>query len=45
VIEPNHRVGYDLDHDRQRYYLSPEGVVVIPSGKISQAKRAFSESD
>ncbi len=45
VIEPNHRVGYDLDHDRQHYSLSPEGVVVIPSGKIRQAKRAFSESD
>jgi glucose-1-phosphate adenylyltransferase len=45
VIEAGRRVGYEPDHDRQRYYVSPDGVVVIPSGKISQAKRAFSESD
>jgi glucose-1-phosphate adenylyltransferase len=45
VLEAHHCVGYEPEQDRRRYVVSPGGVVVIPSGKISQAKRAFSESD
>jgi glucose-1-phosphate adenylyltransferase len=28
------KIGYDLDKDRQRFYVSDEGVVVIPKGEI-----------
>lgn len=28
------RIGYDLDKDRNRFYVSDEGIVVIPKGEI-----------
>jgi glucose-1-phosphate adenylyltransferase len=28
------RIGYDLDNDRNRFYVSDEGIVVIPKGEI-----------
>lgn len=28
------RIGYDLDKDRKRFYVSDEGIVVIPKGEI-----------
>ena len=30
IIPPNTTIGYDLDEDKKRYTVSPEGVVVIP---------------
>lgn len=32
VIPPKTTIGYDLKKDRKRFYVSPEGVVVIPKG-------------
>ncbi len=28
------RIGYDLEKDRQRFFVSDEGIVVIPKGEI-----------
>jgi glucose-1-phosphate adenylyltransferase len=33
VIEAGARIGYDLDADRQRYHVTPSGIVVVPEGK------------
>ena len=30
------KIGYDLDKDRKRFYVSEDGVVVIPKGEILQ---------
>jgi glucose-1-phosphate adenylyltransferase len=32
VIPPNTTIGYDLKKDKKRFYVSPEGVVVVPKG-------------
>jgi len=45
VIEANTRIGHDPESDKKNYSVSPNGIVVVPPGEISQAKRAFSESD
>lgn len=34
VIPPNSVIGYDLKKDRKRFYVSPEGIVVIPKRAI-----------
>ena len=31
-IPPGTTIGYDLEEDRQRFFVSPKGVVVIPKG-------------
>jgi glucose-1-phosphate adenylyltransferase len=28
------KIGYDLENDRKKFYLSEEGIVVIPKGEI-----------
>jgi len=28
------RIGYDLEKDRQRFFVSDEGIVVIPKGEV-----------
>jgi len=28
------KIGYDLEKDRKRFYVSDEGIVVIPKGEI-----------
>lgn len=33
VIEPGTRIGYDADADRQRYVVTPSGIVVVPAGR------------
>ncbi len=33
-IPPGMKIGYDLDKDRERFYVSDEGIVVIPKGEI-----------
>jgi glucose-1-phosphate adenylyltransferase len=33
TIEAGCRVGYDLDEDRRRYYVTDSGLVVIPKGR------------
>jgi len=33
-IPPNTEIGYDLEKDRQRFPVSPEGVVVVPKGTV-----------
>ena len=33
-IEPGRVIGYDLAADRERYHVSPGGVVVIPRGDV-----------
>jgi glucose-1-phosphate adenylyltransferase len=37
VIEPGARIGVDPDQDRERFTISPGGVVVIPKGARVQA--------
>ena len=32
VIPPKTTIGYDLKKDRKRFYVSPEGIVVVPKG-------------
>lgn len=34
VVPPNSVIGYDLKKDRKRFYVSPEGIVVIPKRAI-----------
>lgn len=34
VIPPDTVIGYDLEHDRERFYVSPDGVVVVPKGAV-----------
>jgi len=28
------KIGYDLENDRKKFYVSEEGVVVIPKGEV-----------
>ena len=32
VLPPGTRIGFDPECDRQRYYLDPSGIVVVPAG-------------
>jgi len=32
IISPHTTIGYDLNEDRKRFHVSPEGIVVIPKG-------------
>ena len=34
VVPPDFKIGMDLEHDRQRYTCSPDGVVVVGKGDI-----------
>jgi glucose-1-phosphate adenylyltransferase len=31
-IPPGVRIGYDLEEDRKRFFVSPNGIVVVPKG-------------
>ncbi len=33
-IPPNFEIGYDIEKDRKRFYVSPAGIVVIPKNAI-----------
>jgi glucose-1-phosphate adenylyltransferase len=33
-IPPGTRIGYDMEEDRKRFTVTPEGVVVIPKGMV-----------
>jgi glucose-1-phosphate adenylyltransferase len=39
IIEPGCRIGFDPDQDRQRFQVSPGGVVVVPLGKVTYYAR------
>ena len=39
VIEAGDMIGFDADKDRQRYVVTPGGVTVVPSGRISYFAR------
>jgi glucose-1-phosphate adenylyltransferase len=32
IIPPGSEIGYDLDADRKRFYVTPSGIVVIGKG-------------
>lgn len=34
IIPPGTTIGYDEEHDRERFHVSPEGIVVIPKGTV-----------
>ena len=34
LIPPGTTIGYDEAHDRERFHVSPEGIVVIPKGTV-----------
>lgn len=39
-VPPGMAIGYDLEEDRKRWYVSPEGVVVVPKdGPLSRSPR------
>jgi len=41
VIPPETEIGYDLEKDKKRYYVTPSGIVVIAKGtEVSDEKRA-----
>jgi glucose-1-phosphate adenylyltransferase len=33
-IPDDMRIGYDLENDRKKFYVSEEGIVVIPKGEV-----------
>jgi glucose-1-phosphate adenylyltransferase len=39
IIEPDSRIGFNLDVDRKRYHVSASGIVVIPEAPIGLATR------
>jgi glucose-1-phosphate adenylyltransferase len=39
IIEPDSRIGFDLETDRKRYHVTPSGIVVIPEAPIGLATR------
>jgi glucose-1-phosphate adenylyltransferase len=42
VVPEGSEIGYDLDEDRRRFFVSPGGLVVIPKGEhIAPPKRIF----
>lgn len=43
VIAEGARIGYDPETDSRRYHRTQSGIVVVPAGEISNAKRAFHE--
>ncbi len=45
VIKPDVRIGYAATADQERYSVSPDGIVVVPPGEITDTMRAFAESD
>lgn len=45
IVETGARIGYDAKEDSAAYHRTDSGIVVVPAGEISDAMRAFSESD
>lgn len=43
IIEEGTRIGYDAAADSERYHRTDSGIVVIPTGEIATAVRAFNE--
>ena len=37
-IPPGETIGFDLERDRQRFHVTPSGIVVVPAGYFSHAK-------
>jgi len=34
IIEPGDHIGFDRDHDRQRFHVTESGIVVLPQGRF-----------
>jgi glucose-1-phosphate adenylyltransferase len=43
VIAEGARIGSEPETDSRRYHRTQSGIVVVPAGEISNAKRAFHE--
>lgn len=39
-VSPNDRIGFDLDRDRERHHVSPNGIIAVARGKDSPESRA-----
>lgn len=40
IVPPGTEIGYDLEEDRKRFYVSPSGIVVIEKGSLIQENAA-----
>ena len=39
IIEADARIGYDAEEDRQRFHVTPSGLVVVPMGEVGYFAR------
>jgi len=39
IIEANTQIGYNQEEDQRRYYATPSGLIVVPTGKINYFPR------
>ncbi|GAC1532997.1 MAG: glucose-1-phosphate adenylyltransferase [Ramlibacter sp.] len=43
-VPQNERIGFDLEHDRRRFHVTPSGIVVVPAGYFQAGSRHLPQS-